>query len=205
MTEGIKRAIEKEQSSDRLLFVSIVADEVEFMPQLKILSNAIAAPILIAVSKENYCENEHHEALRNGADFYAPFCEENARNIYAVLSAIESVNIRSQKQKSTAQIITHGDILIDVEFHKAFIKDREIFLTGTEMRILHYMLLNRGIILGHDKFFQNAFADYEEASSNSLYSAIKRLRKKIKEVTQTDYIETVKAVGYRLLTRGRSG
>jgi DNA-binding response OmpR family regulator len=204
MSDGIKRAIETERSSDRLLFVSIVADEVKFMPQLKVLSGAIIAPILIAVSKENYCEIEHHKALRNGADFYAPFCEKTSRNVHAVLAAIESIHMRSQKQNSPNKVIAHSDILIDVGLHKAFFKDKEVSLTGTEMRILYYMMLNRGIILGHENFFLNAYEDYEEATPDSLYSAIKRLRKKIKDATQTDYIETVKAIGYRLRKESRS-
>jgi DNA-binding response OmpR family regulator len=203
MTEGIKKAIEIEKSGNNLYFISIVADDVNYMPQLKVLSGATNAPLLIAVSEENYSVSEHHKALKNGADFYAPYCAKDRHNITGVLSVIESVNQRAKKQKSSDKIIIHDDILIDSGRHIAFFCDKEISLTGAEMRILHYMMLNRDIVLCHDKFFQNTYTDYDEATSDSLYSAMKRLRKKIRTVAHINYIETVKGVGYRLRTKSR--
>jgi DNA-binding response OmpR family regulator len=198
MTEGIEQAIKIEKSSGKeLYFVSIVADEIDFMPQLKTLSEKIKAPILIAVSKANYDEKEHHEALKNGADFYATNCNKAQQDIVGVLSAISSINRREKKCKTPNQIITHGDILLDVSQHKAFFKDKEVSLTATEMKILHYMMVNRGLILGHEQILQNAYDDYDGKTNDCLYSAIKRLRKKIRNASETDYIETVRDVGYR--------
>jgi DNA-binding response OmpR family regulator len=84
------------------------------------------------------------------------------------------------------------------ERHKAFIKDKELPLTGMEMKILHYLLLNRGNTLTHGQIFQNAYDADDDISTDGLYSAIKRLRKKMRDITHTDYIETVRDVGYRL-------
>jgi DNA-binding response OmpR family regulator len=204
MSEGIKRAIEIEKlhSKAELYFIAIVADDVNYMPQLKMLREETNAPILIAVSKENYTEKQHHESLRNGANFYAPYCEKPETDISGVLSAIESVRLQDKKRKPPSRILAHGDILVDIKRHKAFFKDKEVVLAGTEMRILHYLMLNRGITLNHEQIFQNTYNDYENVSADSLYSAIKRLRKKIRDVVQTDYIETVREVGYRLMTNG---
>jgi hypothetical protein len=48
MTEGIEKAIEIEKSkADELYFIAIVADDVDFMAQLKILSAETNAPIPI--------------------------------------------------------------------------------------------------------------------------------------------------------------
>jgi AmiR/NasT family two-component response regulator len=51
-----------------LHFIAIVADEIDFMPQLPILSDETSAPILIATSKPD--ANEREEALNNGANYY---------------------------------------------------------------------------------------------------------------------------------------
>jgi DNA-binding response OmpR family regulator len=141
--------------------------------------------------------------MRNGADFYAPFCEETEMNIEGVIAAIEGVRRRAVKGKSPCKILAHGNILIDAERHKAFVKDKEVVLSGAEMAIFHYLLLNRGITLTHEQFFQNVYDGNDRITTDGLYSAIKRLRKKIREVTQTEYIETVKNVGYCLWTEGR--
>jgi two-component system phosphate regulon response regulator PhoB len=203
MTGGIKKAVEVEKSvADELYFISIAADDIDFMPQLKILSAETNAPILIAVSKARYSEKEHHEALKSGADFYAPFCDMSENNINAVLSVIEGINQRARKRKAPNRgIIAHGDILIIANNHTAYINDKALALTGAEMKILHYMMINRGNVLGHSQICRNVYDDYDDISC--LYSAVKRLRKKIKDVAQADYIETVRDVGYRLITTRR--
>jgi DNA-binding response OmpR family regulator len=199
MTDGIREVIRIEKSKvSEVYFVSIVADEVDFMPQLNILREGTEAPILVAVSKTNYSEVEHHEALKNGADFYAPYCETPERDIVGVLSVINSISHRYKSRKSHCKILAYGDILIDEQHHKAFFKDKEVLLTGTEMKIMHYMMINRGIILKHEQIYRNAYDDFDDRTPDSLYSAMKRLRRKIYEAVNTDYIETVRGVGYRL-------
>jgi len=67
MTEGLKTAIEIEKSVlDELYFIDIVADGIDYLPQLKILHEETNAPILIVAS--NFNENERVSALNNGAD-----------------------------------------------------------------------------------------------------------------------------------------
>gem|GEM_PF-6625244 len=104
MTEGIRRAVEIEKSeTDELFFIDIVADDIDFIPQLKLLSQETNAPILVATSQEHYTVKEHHDALSNGADFYAPYCGDPCGkpedDIEGVLSAISSANQRENKCK----------------------------------------------------------------------------------------------------------
>ena len=59
MTEGIKKAVEIEKSAtDELSFIAIVAGNIDYLPQLKILSEETNAPILIATF--DYSEDEHY-------------------------------------------------------------------------------------------------------------------------------------------------
>ena len=201
MTEGISRANMIESSAaDELLFIDIVADDVDFMPQLKILSEETNAPILIATSSPD--DDEHHDALNNGADFYGKYCEKPEQNLDAVLSAITSINQRAKKRKTPQKIIAHGDILIAADTHKAFIHDVELTLTGSEMKLLHYLTINRGNVLSHRQIYQKINEDmWDEMTGDMIYSTIKRLRKKIRDITRIDYIETVRDVGYRLKSK----
>ena len=202
MTEGIAKAIEIERSENKqLYFVSLVADEIEFLPQLKILSEETNAPILIATS--NYLEDEHHEALNCGADFYGKFCAESAKNIVAVRSVINSINRRNIKRKTPNNLIVNDDILIVSDSRKAFVNDVEIYLTDTETKFLEYLTINRGNALSYRKINDQVYDSHgsNEQTLNMIYSTMKRLRKKFKEATQRDYIETIKNVGYRLKTK----
>ena len=54
MTGGINKVIEIEKSEgDELFFVDIVEDDIDFLPQLKILAGETDAPNLIATSHPN--------------------------------------------------------------------------------------------------------------------------------------------------------
>jgi CheY-like chemotaxis protein len=104
MTEGIERAIGIEKSKmDELYFIDIVADDIDFMLQLPILSAETNAPILIAASAYN--EAEHHEALNVGADFYGGYCDTPEQNIHAVTTVISSIVRRARKTKPPSKVI----------------------------------------------------------------------------------------------------
>jgi DNA-binding response OmpR family regulator len=205
MSEGVKKAVEIEKTqADKLFFISIVADDIDFMPQLGILSVAVVAPILIATSKSRYNTEEHHTALSEGADFYGAFTDETETDLSTVFAAVSSVTRRIKRQDPPNGLIAHEDILVVDDYHKAFIRDTEIHLTAAELKILQYMLVNRGNTLSHRQLYsrtnENNFGDFD-MTPDAIYNAIKRLRKKIKDVAQIDYVETIKDVGYRLKTR----
>ena len=198
MTEGIKKAIEIERSTtEELCFIAIVAGDIDYLPQLKILSEETNAPILIATS--NYSEDEHRNVLNSGADYYGKYSDELDNNIKFVLSVMNSIEQRNKKRKAPNKIIIHDDILIVDGYDKAFVKDKEIHLTNAEMRIFKCLAVNRGNIVSH-KQFHNQVKDYspDELSPASIYNAIKRLRKKLHDTTLFDYIETIRNFGYRL-------
>ena len=200
MTEGIEKAIEIERSAtDELFFIDIVADDVDYLPQLKILSEETNAPILVVTF--NYNEEEHYQALNSGADSYGGYCEQPDDNINAVFASIESIKRRTNRHKAPDNVLACGDILIAADVHKAFIKDKELVLSSTEMRIMQYLMINRGNIMSHGMIIEQIFDDNDEKTTDSLYSAIKRLRMKIRAITPFDYIQTIREVGYRLVPK----
>jgi DNA-binding response OmpR family regulator len=204
MSEGIRKAGEIERSeNDKLFFISIVSDEVDFLPQLRVLCEVTAAPVLVAVSKERYAVEEHHAALSQGADFYAAFNDSPDLDISGVFAAVSSVTRRERKRSKPGGIVAHEDILVVADYRKAFVRDAEVTLTAAELKILQYMLLHRGIALSHAQIYGqiNGGLYYEkEMTPDAIYNAMKRLRKKLRDAAQADYIETVRNFGYRLRT-----
>ena len=197
MTEGIELVAEIEKKkAESLYFIDIVEDDVDFMPQLEILSEIADAPILIATSKYN--EDVHHEALNKGADFYGQYCVEPEKNINAVMAAVNSYQ-RAKKQKTTENILTSGGILMALSQHKVFVKDISIDLTRQEFDLLKYMMTNRGNLLTYTQIYGTIWGeDYEESSRDVLRNAIKRLRQKLNICPEKkDPIENVLDVGYR--------
>ena len=158
MTEGIQKAIELEKSKyDELYFIDIVADDINYLSQLKILTDETNAPILIATS--NYNDEEHHEALGNGADFYGGYCETPEQNIYAVNKVIESIARRARKKKPSSRVIICGGIMIARAYRQVFVNNILVDLNKKEYEILNYLMINQGQILTHTQILRKVWGD----------------------------------------------
>ena len=199
MTEGIAKAIEIENSkTDELYFIDIVADDVNYMPLLKVLSEETDAPILIATSCYNV--DEHHEALYNGADFYGGYCKTPEQNINAVLASINSIERREKKNRTPTKTIIYDGILITPSYRNIiYVNEKEIELFKIEFDVLYYLMENRGKTLTYERIYSNVWREeYNEIVKKALWAAVKRLRDSLRRASgRTDYIVTVRDVGYR--------
>ena len=199
MTEGIEKAIEIEKSkTDELYFIDIVADDIDYMPQLKILHDETEAPILIATSK--YDDDEHHEALHNGADFYGKYCGTPEQNINAVIAVVNSIDRRARKKRTPSQTIIYGGIIMSPQYRNEIsVNDNVVELFKIEFDILYFLIEYRGKTLTYERIYEAVWrGQYDEAAKNAVWAAVGRLRDNLKSVSDgTDYIENVRDVGYR--------
>jgi len=70
------------------------------------------------------------------------------------------------------------------------------------MDVLFYLTASRGQILSHEQLYSKiSNNEHSGLSSDNIYNTVKRLRKKIKEVSHIDYIKTIRDVGYRLISK----
>lgn len=199
MTEAIEMAVTIEKSRTQYLyFIDIAADDIDFMPQLAILNEVTGAPILIATS--NYSEDEHHEALTNGADFYAQYCDNPEKNINGVIAAVNSYQRAANKQKTPSNILSCGGILISLSQRKTFVNDAKIKLTGLEFDLLHYFMSNLDRALSYEQIYLQVWKEkYNESYIQAIKSAIKKLRKKISsDKDENRVIKNVRGFGYKM-------
>lgn len=201
MTEGIEKAMEIEKSkADELYFFAIVAEDVDYIPQLKILSDEVNAPILIATS--NYSEDEHHKALINGADFYGGYCETPEANINMVIASINSIDRRLKKKKSLSEVIIYNGILLAPSYRNTiFVNEKEVELYKLEFDILYYLIAYRGKTISYEEIYRSAWRGiYDDAAKKALWAGMGRLRDKLKRASDgIDHIETVRDIGYRFM------
>ena len=89
------------------------------------------------------------------------------------------------------------DIILDMKNCKVYKGTEEIILTSLEYRILSYFFLNQGQILTRDTLLSKIWDDQGNfVNDNTLTVYIKRLREKL----GSDIIQTVKGVGYRVMS-----
>lgn len=142
-------------------------------------------PVIILTARDAW--HEKVDGFKAGADDYLtkPFhFEELMARIQAVL--------RRQKGQASPQLHMSG-LTLDEERQVVRTADGQEFeLTGTEFRLLRYMMLNPGRILSKSVLTEHVYDYNSDKDSNVIEVYINRLRQKLGK----DLIETRRGQGY---------
>ena len=113
------------------------------------------------------------------------------------------VQLRLSKKDNNVSL-SYKDMILDENSHTLYIKDKNINLTKTEYTILRQLLLNPKQIITKTKLIQllnendKINVETQVCDENSLKVHISNIRKKIKKVTEQQYIESVWGIGFKL-------
>ena len=94
--------------------------------------------------------------------------------------------------------ITYGDMVIDTDKHTVSIEGRELKLTRTEYAILKMLATGEGRVISKSELLDLIKTETPDCTESSVKVHISNLSKKIKEVTDTEYIEAVWGIGFKL-------
>ncbi len=94
--------------------------------------------------------------------------------------------------------IKYKDIVLNKNNHSVYINNREINLTKTEYAIMKQLLLKNGQVIPKTKLLELISEDTQDCDENSLKVHISNMRKKIRNVTDTEYIEAVWGIGFKM-------
>jgi DNA-binding response OmpR family regulator len=153
----------------------------------KMLKEERDIPVIFLTAKDT--ENDIVQGLDMGADDYMikPF-----RN-RELISRINNVLRRTGK---TQKMITIGEVSIDAENDKVFVKGAEVTFTALEYKILLMLFQNKGRVVTRGQILDkiwDAAGNFVEDNTLTVY--IKRIREKLGDA---DVIKTVKGMGYRV-------
>ncbi len=139
-------------------------------------------------------EEEKIQALEMGADDYVtkPF---SVKELIARAHALvrRSLSAHKAQQKS----LTMKDLFIDLTAHKVTLRNEEVPLTLTEFKILCELIRQSGQVLTRDRLRERALGNLN-VTDRTIDVHMASLRKKLQEMG--DSIETVRGVGYRIVT-----
>lgn len=149
-------------------------------------------PIIIVTSRDN--ELDELLSINNGADQYIT----KPYNIQILLAKIERLLQRSNTSQVNQDKIDCGEFVLNIS--KSIIEkdDKSIELTKNELKILHYLVLNKGKIVYRNEIMDYLWDSESFVDDNTLTVNIKRLRTKLEEVGLKDLIETKRGLGYIL-------
>ncbi len=108
--------------------------------------------------------------------------------------------ITRRKHGLTTNTIQIGDFLVDINNRTIHYKTQPVNLTRKEFDLLHYLALHKNRVLTRMQLTEHIWGDVmeEDYDSNYIDVHIKNLRKKLGAFAATDWLETVRGIGYRL-------
>jgi len=191
MLEGIEKA-----ANNEFLYIGINADNIDYMPTLRLLREVSIAPIL--VSATSYSKEQHREVTGLGADYFGELSDNPEENYAGVMTAINMLDERGRMNKPVIDYIYNRNILLSKTHRQVFVHDKYVDLTKTEYDILLYLMSHKGHSLTFEQIYSNAWNNnYDEFTIQVVKNAVSRLRKKI-DITDRDtsFIKNVWSSGY---------
>lgn len=166
------------------------------MPGEKLLSEIKkekAVPVIVLSAKDSL--DSKVELLNFGADDYMtkPFELEE-------LSARVGVQVRrfSGQEETAKKVLTYKGLVLNKESFSASVEGRELLLTKQEYKILELLLLYPKRVFSKQDIYDYAWDDIYIGEDKTINVHISNIRKKIKSVTEEEYIETVWGIGFKL-------
>lgn len=148
-------------------------------------------PVIVVSAK---AEPDHKvELLLGGAADYVtkPF------HMKELLARI-SVQLRNAECMPASSELIFGEIALHTDTHIATIKDAKIRLTRTEYAILKLLMQNPTQVVTKSLLLEGISDDTPDCTESSLKMHISNLRKKLREATDKDYIESVWGIGFKM-------
>lgn len=151
-------------------------------------------PILMLTGRSEI--NDKVYALDSGVDDYLikPF---STKELQARIRAL----FRRQPMLNSKNILTHGEISMDLNLRTVKKNNQLIQLRRKEFQILEFLLRNRGQVVRREVLLEHVWSGDHEPNTNSIDVHIKQLRKKLKQdalESSSSFIESIYGFGYQI-------
>ena len=98
-----------------------------------------------------------------------------------------------------SDLITYGKLSLDRKAHRIYISDEAVdCITKQEFSILELLMEHPKQVFSKEDIFEYAWDEPYMGETKTLDVHISNIRKKLKKITETEYIETVWGIGYKL-------
>lgn len=178
-----------------VVLLDLMLPKVSGLDVCRLIRAASDVPIIIVSAKGE--EVDMVLMLEIGADDYVtkPYrLRELVARIRAVLRRRESID----HDRGEEDQILRGDIRMDVDARRCFIKSEEIKLRKKEFALLRLLLENPGRVLTREVLIDRVWGNDYVGDTKTLDVHIKRLRTLIEDNPKAPaHITTVRGVGYR--------
>ena len=145
-----------------------------------------ALPVIILSARGNL--HDRIEGLNAGSDDY--LCKP-----FQMAELIARIRAQLRRGSGNASpVLTAGGLILDTRTSVVHWQGKLLKFTALEFKVLSYLMHNQGKVVSRTELIDHIYRQDFDRDSNTIEVFIRRIRKKI----NSDIIETVRGMGYRL-------
>ncbi|GLY51108.1 DNA-binding response regulator [Lentzea sp. NBRC 102530] len=186
-TEALTAA--RSELPDLVLLDVMLPDRDGFEVVRRLRSDGVRVPVLYLTARDG--ADDRITGLTIGGDGYItkPFSLEE------VIARVTAVLRRTRP--GSAELLTCGDLSLDVDSHVVRRGPRVVELSPTEFRLLHYLMRNSGRVLSKTQILDQVWSHDFDGDVGVVESYISYLRRKV-DSGEPRLIHTVRGLGYMI-------
>lgn len=160
----------------------------DLLPKLKEKQNI---PVIVISAKDSL--ESKVDLLSGGADDYMT-------KPFAIPELIARVGVQVRRGYAAGEepVLEYKDLRLDPQDYTASVCGKEIQLTRQEFKILELLMMNSNKVYSKQEIYDYAWDEYYIGEDKTINVHISNIRRKLKEVSDREYIETVWGIGFRM-------
>ena len=172
-----------------LILLDLMLPQMSGEDVCKVIRTESNIPIIVLTAKDEIFSKI--TLLDLGADDYItkPF-------VIDELLARMRVIFRNKQTFIDKKIIKFGNLSLNLSTKEVFLDSTPITLTKTEYNLLHYLMINKNLVLTRENILENVWGYDYFGDGKIIDMYIKALRKKLDQ--DSKYIKTIRGFGYSL-------
>lgn len=207
--DGQEACLQFDSASFGLVLLDLMIPKVSGMDVMQHIRKSSFVPVIILSAKDT--ETDKTLGLALGADDYItkPFSvvevlariKANIRRAtqYDIVSEVDSVPSVSGKNLVAEEILTVGELTMNLSAHTLTKKGEAVGLTAKEFEILKLLMQNPKKVYTKEQLYSLVWNDAYLGDENAVNVHISRLRNKIEDDSRNPrYVLTVWGIGYKL-------
>lgn len=189
-SDGIE-AIHKIQNCPDLILLDINMPGMDGLEVCRQIREQVSCPILFLTARTE--EQDRVNGLLSGGDDYIlkPF---SLKELEARITAHLK---REERHRVQPSYRFRGGLMIDYASKKVTMDHKAVDLTKTEYEILEFLSMNPGQVFDKERIYERVCGYDAQGDGRGITELVRRIRKKLSEYTDEEFIETVWGVGYR--------
>lgn len=186
-----KRALELMSVAPDIILLDINMPEMDGLELCQFVREHISCPIIFLTARVT--EQDVIKGLSVGGDDYItkPF------RVDELLARILAHLRREERKNNADNLKFDEELIIDYNSRMLFLGKRQLDFSNKEFEIIRLLSQNVGIVFDRETIYEKLWGYDGEGDSIVVKEHIRKIRNKMANYTEKNYIETVWGVGYR--------